>query len=171
MNPIFVGLGSNRGDRLAFLRSAVRELGRLNNTALVHYSSVYETEPVGKKDQAYFLNAVVELSSDLSVTALQGECRTIETVLGRTKTERWGPREIDLDLLYYGSELHVSEDLVVPHPERANRRFVLVGLHELAPDFLDPVLDRSVADLLLSCQDRSEVTKTQFSIDPERMES
>ncbi len=171
MNPIFVGLGSNRGDRLAFLRSAVRELGRLNNTALVHYSSVYETEPVGKKDQAYFLNAVVEMSSDFSVTDLQSECRKIETALGRTKTERWGPREIDLDLLYYGSELHVSEDLVVPHPERTNRRFVLVGLHELAPDFLDPVLNRSMADLLLSCQDRSEVTKTQFSIDPERMES
>ena len=171
MNPIFVGLGSNRGDRLAFLRSAVRELGRLNNTALVHYSSVYETEPVGKKDQAYFLNAVVEMSSDFSVTDLQSECRKIETALGRTKTERWGPREIDLDLLYYGSELHVSEDLVVPHPERTNRRFVLVGLHELAPDFLDPVLNRSMADLLLSCQDRSEVTKTQFSIYPERMES
>lgn len=171
MNPIFVGLGSNRGDRLAFLRSAVRELGRLNNTALVHYSSVYETEPVGKKDQAYFLNAVVEMSSDFSVTDLQSECRKIETALGRTKAERWGPREIDLDLLFYGRELHVSEDLVVPHPERTNRRFVLVGLSELAPDFLDPLLNRSMADLLLSCQDRSEVTKTQFSIDPERMES
>ncbi|MBI3112165.1 MAG: 2-amino-4-hydroxy-6-hydroxymethyldihydropteridine diphosphokinase [Ignavibacteriales bacterium] len=167
MNPIFVGLGSNRGDRLAFLRSALRELRRLKNTALVHSSSVYETEPVGKKDQAYFLNAVVELSSELSVTALQRECRTIETLLGRTKTERWGPREIDLDLLYYGREVYVSEDLVVPHPERVNRRFVLLGLHELAPDFLDPVLHRSMADLLQSCQDQSAVAKTQFSIDPE----
>ena len=102
MKHIFVGLGSNVGDRLAFLRSAVRELGRLEGTGIVQCSSVYETEPVGKTDQAYFLNAVVELSSDLGVTALQRECRTIETLLGRTKTERWGPREIDLDLLLFG---------------------------------------------------------------------
>ncbi len=167
MKHIFVGLGSNVGDRLAFLRSAVRELGRLEGTGIVQCSSVYETEPVGKRDQAYFLNAVVELSSDGSVASFHQRCQAIETGLGRTKTVRWGPREIDLDLLYFGSERHTAGDLIVPHPETANRRFVLVGLHELAPGFMDPVLKKSIADLLRLCQDTSGVTKTRFSIYPE----
>lgn len=167
MKPIFVGLGSNVGDRLTFLRSAVRELGRLEGAGILRCSSVYETEPVGKRDQAYFLNAVVELSSDESLTSFHQHCRAIETGLGRTKTERWGPREIDLDLLYFGSERHTEADLIVPHPETAKRRFVLVGLHELAPGFMDPVLKKPIAELLRECQDASGITKTRFSIYPE----
>ncbi len=163
---VFLGLGSNMGDRLGFLCAAVRHLSSLPETEFIAASSVYETEPVGKKDQADFLNAVVELWSGLELLAIYKECKMIEKKVGRTIRERWGPREIDIDLLYVDGLRFESEEVKVPHPEIANRRFVLVGLAEIDGQFIDPIRKKTMAQLLTSCPDRSVVTKTVFSIHP-----
>jgi 2-amino-4-hydroxy-6-hydroxymethyldihydropteridine diphosphokinase len=142
----------------------VRKLAELPRTSIHVCSSVYKTEPVGKKDQPDFLNAVVELSTELEALDLHTACKRIEGRIGRTRSERWGPREIDLDLLYVGAERISKDTLVLPHPEITRRKFVLVPLAEVAPDFIDPVYRVSVSDLLARCPDASSVTKTPYTI-------
>ena len=126
----FVGLGSNLGDRLAHLRRAVAGL-----PDVVAVSQVYETEPVGgPADQGPYLNAVVELDTELDPRALLSVAQRLEAAAGRTRTERWGPRPLDVDVLLVGDLVVSDADLVVPHPRLWERRFVTVPLAELAPD-------------------------------------
>ena len=164
MERAFIGLGSNIGDRLAFLRAAVHELAKLPGTSIQRLSSIYETEPVGKKDQAFFLNMVVEVQTELDAVRLHLACKEIERRIGRTASVRWGPREIDLDLLYFGGECISRNELRVPHPEIAHRRFVLVPMTEVAAEFVDPARSSSIKDLLELCTDASAVTKTNYTI-------
>ena len=160
MGRIFIGLGSNLGDRAAYLHRALSELGEMHQTTVKKLSSVYETEPVGVKDQPKFLNMVAELDSALRPDDLVRELKEIEHRVGRTLREHWGPREIDIDLLYYGGEMLNETALQVPHPEISNRRFVLVPLKEIAAEFQDPLRHLSVEDLLQRCSDTSSVRKT-----------
>ena len=130
----FLGLGSNLGDRLAHLRRAVAGL-----PGVVAVSGVYETDPVGgPPGQAPYLNAVVELDTDLGPRELLEVARALEEEAGRVRAERWGPRTLDVDVLLVG-DLAVDEpDLQVPHPRLRDRAFVLVPLHDLAPDLAGP---------------------------------
>lgn len=163
MPRAFLGLGSNIGDRLGFLQSAIAELERAEGISIVGASLIYETEPVGKKDQPDFLNMALEIEADADVTALHATCKEIERRIGRSGTERWGPREIDIDLLYYGDAVISTNRLTVPHPEIVTRRFVLIPLAELDSDFIDPVRHRSIGELLALCADTCRVTKTSLS--------
>lgn len=138
----YVGLGSNLGDRTAMIAGA---LGRLRPRRV---SSIVETDPVGKTDQPRFLNAVAEIETDRAPEELLKDLLAVERDLGRVRTERWGPRTIDLDLLLYGDVRMSTPALTLPHPELANRRFVLEGLAELVPDAAVPGLGRTVRDLL-----------------------
>ena len=128
---VFVGLGSNVGDRLSFLKAAVSALRVTPGVDVTRTSSVYETDPVGVEDQPMFLNAVAELRTDVAPGELLARLKQIEAEVGRTAGEPWGPREIDLDLLLYGDEIISDGDLDVPHPEMAHRGFVLVPLLEI----------------------------------------
>jgi 2-amino-4-hydroxy-6-hydroxymethyldihydropteridine diphosphokinase len=130
LSEAFVALGSNVGDRLSYLRRAVAALRALGS---LRVSSVYETEPVGPP-QERFLNAVAVVDTVLGPHDVLDELKRIEASLGRVPRERWGPREIDLDLLLYGDESVDDARLTVPHPELTNRAFVLVPLRELAPE-------------------------------------
>ncbi|GAC1370232.1 MAG: 2-amino-4-hydroxy-6-hydroxymethyldihydropteridine diphosphokinase [Actinomycetota bacterium] len=132
MTRAFVGLGSNLGDRLGYLRSAVAAL-EAHGLAPVALSSLYESDPVGPPQPDY-LNAVAEVSTPLPARELLETLRAIEVELGRQHTERWGPREIDLDLLLFGEEEIEEPGFRVPHPELTKRSFVLVPLLEIAPD-------------------------------------
>ena len=161
--PIYIGLGSNVGDRLGFLDSAVKELSELSASKVVGMSSVYETEPYGNKDQPEFLNMTVELESSLEPNELLLALKSIEAKLGRHRTERWGPREIDLDLLYYGKHVVNQKKLQVPHPEVGLRRFVLVPLNEIGHSFIDPVIRKNIAELLAECTDTGVVRKTELT--------
>ncbi len=163
---IFVGLGSNVGDRFAFLQRAVGELARLERTKVGACSSVYETEPVGVKNQREFLNMVVQLETSLAPRELVLLLKSIELSLGRQATAKWGPREIDLDLLYYGDAVITEETLRIPHAELSHRRFVLVPLKEIAENFLDPLRKLTVGELLRVCSDTSSVRKTSRSFLP-----
>lgn len=129
---VVIGLGSNVGDRLANLREATSRIAALG-TVLAR-SSIYETAPVGGPAQADFLNAALLVEYMESASALLAALQSIEHHLGRVRTERWGPRTIDLDILWIDGEAIETPDLVVPHPRLGERAFALAPLLEVAPD-------------------------------------
>ncbi|HEX7443600.1 MAG TPA: 2-amino-4-hydroxy-6-hydroxymethyldihydropteridine diphosphokinase [Acidimicrobiales bacterium] len=130
----FLGLGSNLGDREAFLREAVGSL-----SGVLGVSSVYETDPVGGPGgQGAYLNVVVELDTVLSARALLGVCHRLESAAGRVREERWGPRTLDVDILWIEGAAVDEPDLQIPHPRMEERRFVMAPLAELAPDLVPP---------------------------------
>jgi len=142
----FLALGSNIGDRLANLRAAIQALEpEVNPTEC---SPVYETPPWGYTGQPKFLNQVVMAETDLSPADLLVYLKDIETGLGREKSFRYGPRLIDLDILFYDHQVIDSPPLTIPHPRMQNRGFVLLPLVDLAPDFKHPVLGMRMQDLL-----------------------
>lgn len=131
MTRAFLGLGSNVGDRSSHLRSAVSSL-----PDVVAVSDVYETDPVGGPDQDRFLNLVVELDTTIAADALLGICHRLESAAGRVRDVRWGPRTLDVDILWIDGVDVDEPDLVVPHPRMWERRFVVAPLAELAPDLV-----------------------------------
>lgn len=133
----FLGLGTNLGDRAGYLRTAVEDLADV-----VAVSSVYETEPVGGPEQDAFLNIVVELSTALTPHALLAECRRLERAAGRERRERWGPRTLDVDVLWIDGVTVEDDDLTVPHPRMFERNFVVVPLLEIAPDLTEEMAAR-----------------------------
>ncbi|MCI0634356.1 MAG: 2-amino-4-hydroxy-6-hydroxymethyldihydropteridine diphosphokinase [Actinobacteria bacterium] len=143
----YLALGSNLGDRLEHLRSAVRLLSGADAIEVVRSSRVYETEPVGPPQPAY-LNAVVEVRTDLEPAELLAATRAVEEARGRVRGERWGPRTIDIDILTYDEATIDEPDLIVPHPRMHERGFVLVPLGELEADPMLPG-DRRLATLRL----------------------
>ena len=146
---VYLSLGSNIGDRERNLRDAVGLLAEPQLRA-VRVSSFYETEPLDVHDQPWFLNAVVEAETDLFPKQLLARVQRIEQRLGRRRLKPKGPRTIDIDILLYGGAVIDADELQVPHPRLAERRFVLEPLAELAPNLHHPVTGRSVAEMLVS---------------------
>jgi 2-amino-4-hydroxy-6-hydroxymethyldihydropteridine diphosphokinase len=148
MARAFVGLGSNLGDRLGFLRTAARRLGLAPGVRVTGWSAVYATAPWGPvADQPEFLNAALELRTTLRPRPLLRRLAGIEAALGRVRTVAQGPRTLDLDLLLYEGEVVDTAELTVPHPRLHLRAFVLVPLCDLAPDLRHPVLGATLTDL------------------------
>ena len=145
---VFIGFGSNLGDRCAVINQALAAVSRLSLSRLERLSSLYETAPVGYLDQGAFLNGVLALRTCLEAERLLAELLRIEAELGRVRKQRWGPRTIDLDIILFGDETISSDRLTVPHPELCNRLFVLEPLHEIAPRRLLPGLHKSVEEVL-----------------------
>ena len=142
-----IGLGSNLGDRLGYLKDAVTLLARTEGIHVNAVSSVYETAPVGYTDQPNFLNCAVQLRTSLPPLDLLRVCMDIEQEAQRVRVIRWGPRTVDLDILFYGDTMLNLPELTVPHPRIPERGFVLVPLLELAPDYLHPALHKTVREL------------------------
>ena len=148
MSKVLVGVGSNLGDREFLIRKAVEAMRDLPRTLVVRVSSLYDTDPVGEVEQPVFLNAVVWLETTLEPRELLWQLLLIEKRMGRVRSQRWGPRPIDLDLLFYDDETISEPDLTVPHPEAHRRGFVLLPLLELDPDFVHPITGESIKKLI-----------------------
>jgi len=140
-------MGSNLGDRAEHLRRALEAVAALPGTRLVAQSTVHETEPWGVTDQPSFLNMAAEIETALGPLELLNAVKTLESSLGRTPGPHWGPRAIDIDLVLWQDRVMETEALVLPHPRFRERAFVLLPLREIAPDAVDPVTGRTVAEL------------------------
>lgn len=153
---VFIGLGSNLGDREETVRRALDLLAE-RGFVLECRSDLYLTEPVDGPPQDWFLNAVARGRTALTPEALLGACQEVESRLGRVRTVRNGPRTIDLDLLCYGSLVRDEPALTLPHPRMHERRFVLVPLCDVGPEYVHPRLGRTFGALLATCPDSSRV--------------
>ncbi len=153
----YIALGSNMGNKTATCRKAIGLLSKAGRVTRV--SSFYCTEPVGSAAQEDYVNAVVELETGLSPSALLAACHAIENELGRSRLVRWGPRTIDLDILLYGDQVVNDVGLTIPHPLMATRGFVIVPLCEIAPQMVHPVLQKTIARLLQELRDTHRVIR------------
>jgi 2-amino-4-hydroxy-6-hydroxymethyldihydropteridine diphosphokinase len=161
VNTVYLSLGSNLGDRMALIESALLEVDQLEATQVMRVSSLYDTDPVGVTDQPPFLNVVAHIETSLSPQQLLWNLKLIERRLGRIRSKRWGPRPIDIDILLYGSQQVEQPDLRIPHQALPERAFVLVPLLELAPDLEHPVSHERIAESLerLSDSDQQSVRR------------
>ncbi|MGB0768610.1 MAG: 2-amino-4-hydroxy-6-hydroxymethyldihydropteridine diphosphokinase [Phycisphaeraceae bacterium] len=151
MLDAYLGLGSNLGDRRANLRAACNAIAALPGVTDLRASPVYETPPMGPQDQDAYLNMAAAIRTDAEPTALLASLQQIERALGRAAPKdrrRWGPREIDIDVLLFGDRVIDRRGLTIPHPGLAERWFVLKPLADLAPDLVHPTLGRSIVHLL-----------------------
>jgi 2-amino-4-hydroxy-6-hydroxymethyldihydropteridine diphosphokinase len=147
LKTAYLSLGSNLGDREAFLNQAIERL-QAAGVRTVRRSSIHETEPQDFRDQPWFLNIAVEVETDLAPLALLATIQKIEAEMGRQRTVPKGPRTIDIDILFYGRTMVRSAKLEIPHPRMAERRFVLAPLADLAPDLRHPVTRKSIREML-----------------------
>jgi 2-amino-4-hydroxy-6-hydroxymethyldihydropteridine diphosphokinase len=144
----YIGIGSNLGNKLGNCRRALEAIGSDGRNRLVRRSRFYRTEPVGKKDQEWFINGVAAVETTMGPRELLEFILSVEKGMGRARKERWGPRIIDLDILFYGGRVLKEEGLEVPHPRLHERRFVLVPLEEIAPDLVHPIFHRTISRIL-----------------------
>ncbi|MEI8006292.1 MAG: 2-amino-4-hydroxy-6-hydroxymethyldihydropteridine diphosphokinase [Bacteroidota bacterium] len=168
-NNVFLLLGSNQGDREGNLLKACAGITkRVGN--IVNRSSVYETEPWGFEDSTLFYNQALEIETELSPERMLEEIHGIEAGLGRVReapscysgcacSTEYSSRTIDIDILFYGSKIHFTEDLMIPHPRLHERKFTLLPLDEIAPGFMHPVYHKTISGLLADCIDDGGVTR------------
>ncbi|MGC1482412.1 MAG: 2-amino-4-hydroxy-6-hydroxymethyldihydropteridine diphosphokinase [Candidatus Acidiferrum sp.] len=158
MPIVYLSLGSNIGDREANLRAAIAGLPPAG-IRIKQVSSLYETEPVDYLDQPWFLNCVVETETELDPQSLLRMLHSVESQLGSKKEFSKGPRKLDLDILFYGSETIDTPDLQIPHPRMLLRRFVLAPLAEIAPNLQHPTWSATASQLLARSSDASQVRR------------
>ena len=144
----YIGIGSNLGDKADQCEKAISEILKVDRHKLLAKSSFFKTQPMGYISQDWFVNGVIKIETDLEAPELLRTLKTTESQLGRTETFRWGPRTIDLDILFFDDiEIH-TEELQIPHPLIQNRQFVLIPLAEIDRNFIHPVLKKTVQELL-----------------------
>lgn len=150
---IYLMLGSNQGNRAALLQQAIEALKNFLSVSDLRCSAIYETAAWGLEEQPAFLNQAVCFDADITARELLTQVRRIEEQLGRQRLEIWGPRTLDIDILFFGDQIVELPDLVIPHPRIQERRFVLAPMVDLAPELEHPVLGKTMLELLDQCPD------------------
>lgn len=156
---VHLSLGSNLGDREVNVQKALEALKAVAGVAVIAVSHYYETEPVGVAEQPDFLNVAAEIETELAPLELLNTVKEIEARLGRTPSEHWGPRVIDIDIILWGNQVITTEPLTAPHKEFRKRAFVLAPLAEIAPEAVDPVTGKTVTELLRSPEAQGRVVR------------
>jgi len=144
---VLLGLGSNLGNRRRYLLTAIEKLAKHAKINVLSTSTIRKTAAYGKTDQPDFLNAAIKIETELSALELLKLTQKIEIQLGRKRTEHWGPRTIDIDILFFGNKVVALPQLQIPHPEIPKRKFVLEPLNEICPNFIDPISQKKIKDL------------------------
>jgi|WetSurMetagenome_2_1015567.scaffolds.fasta_scaffold00005_119 2-amino-4-hydroxy-6-hydroxymethyldihydropteridine diphosphokinase len=164
MEKVYLGLGTNLGDREANLKTAVKKIAAEAGNVFI-LSSMYETEPWGFSSKDKFLNMVAGVETDLRPSGLLGRVLMIEAVMGRLRDgKEYSSRIIDIDILMYGEAKMKTKSLVIPHPLFHQRKFVLVPFCEIAPAIVHPVLKKDIRNLLLECSDKGEVRRYKKAV-------
>ena len=158
-NNAFIGIGSNVGDKIRNCKRAIAEITQHEQNSLIAQSSLYKTEPIGYTQQDWFINCAIEIETSLTAYELLHVLENIELSMGRKRSFKWGPRIIDLDILFFNEEIHQCEELTVPHPELEKRAFVLVPLCEIAGDYIHPVLKKSISQLMAQLEGEQGIEK------------
>ncbi len=154
---VYVGIGSNLGEALDNCRRAIQAIAADRRNQLFQCSPLYRTEPVGKKDQAWFINGVIAVATSLRPREFLDFLLEIEHKMGRERGERWGPRVIDLDILFYGAEVLNEGGLQIPHPRLHERRFVLIPLRDIAPHLEHPLLAKTISQIISELPEEEKV--------------
>jgi 2-amino-4-hydroxy-6-hydroxymethyldihydropteridine diphosphokinase len=153
---IIILLGSNLGDRLANLKQAINSIASFSS--ILQQSNIYQTAAWGNTDQADFLNQAIEIQTQHTAENLMHALLAIESQMGRVRLQKWEPRIIDLDIIFYESAIHTTDFIQIPHPEMQNRAFVLKPLLDLIPNFEHPILKQTISQLWEKCPDQLEVS-------------
>jgi 2-amino-4-hydroxy-6-hydroxymethyldihydropteridine diphosphokinase len=161
MNPVYIGLGSNVGDSIQNIRTALNHMENASSLTILRVSSLYRTAPIGYEDQDWFINAAAECTTSLLPLLLLDLLQSIEQKMERSTPFKWGPRNIDLDILIFGSSIIKEPVLTIPHPLVEHRRFVLEPLAELAPGGIHPLLNKTFQGLLEELGTTQEIEKIQ----------
>ncbi len=164
VNKAYLSLGSNIENKALYLARAVGALIADEKCEVIDCSSIYETSPYGKKDQENFLNSVIFISSDYSVQDLLKRIKEVEIEVGRTNFERWGPREIDIDILLYNDLVYADEKLSIPHIELTERDFFIEPLLEINPDAMHPAFNISLRELAIESAEKYIVKKLDIDL-------
>ena len=155
----YIGIGSNLESPAENCLKAVERINAHPDLTLVARSSLYQSEPFGITNQDWFVNSVAQLTTSLSPGKLLRACLSIEQAMGRTRAKKWGPRIIDLDILFYDDLILKQEGLKIPHPGIAERSFVLAPMNEIAPEFIHPKHKKSIQTLLLEIPNPQQVNR------------
>lgn len=161
MCQVYLSLGGNLGDRLSNFTIATQHIKEKIGEVLKE-SSIYETKAWGDENQPDYLNMVLEVSTELEPEEILNETQKIEHQLGRQRSEKWGARTMDIDILFIGDKVLDTERLKIPHPLMSKRKFVLLPLMEVAPEFIHPIFKTSIKTLTSNCEDTLEVKKLHF---------
>jgi 2-amino-4-hydroxy-6-hydroxymethyldihydropteridine diphosphokinase len=156
-NIAYIGIGSNVGDKVKNCLEAIERIVVADQNELIGRSSLYRTDPWGNENQDWFVNAAIVIRTSLDPEGLLEHLRKVEEQLQKKKEERWGPRNIDLDILFFNNEILETPALTIPHPFLHLRRFVLVPLQEICPNFIHPQLGLSITELLERSEDEKRV--------------
>lgn len=160
----FIGIGSNLGDKSKNIEDAIRLVSELDSTKVVKISSFYKTEPVGYVDQDWYVNAVIKIVTNLPPKELLSSLLKIEKDLGREREKKWGPRIIDLDILFYEDLIVNEKGVMIPHPHLHERNFVLKPFCDIEPGFVHPIFKKDISTLYSELQNKERVIKIQKDV-------
>ena len=158
-NSAYIGIGSNQGDAFTNCTVAVDHICASEGNRLLNQSSYYRTAPWGYMDQDDFINLAIKIQTSLTLFELLDFLQGVERKLGKKSTVQWGPRTIDLDILFYNNDIVTTSEITIPHPHIGKRGFVLIPLHEIDPHLVHPVYHKTITQLLHNLDDSRGVTK------------
>ena len=159
LNIAFLGIGSNEGDRLKNIKQSIEFISELDSCEIKAVSSVYETSPFGIIDQQNFFNAVIKISTELNPHELFIKLKEIEKKIGRIHREKWGSREIDLDILFFNDLIFSDEIITLPHKGIIYRDFVMIPLIEIEPEIIHPVFEKKVSEFIADLKSTNILSK------------